>query len=135
MGLAMVGLDTPMSTNGGDRLISGAEFRKRREAVCEHMNEFAIIAGAKVRTLSDYELGITKKPRDYEKLISTLERFERGEITPETPIPRGSGAVEVYELGNGITATLRAEDYANLGEWLRAQEGMERLARGFRGER
>ena len=112
--------------------MSGDEFRKEREKYCKDRQVFARVSGVPIRTLASFELGETKHPRKYDQLVDTLRRYQRGEISDATPLPSTEGEVEVIDLAAGVSATLRSEDYANLGDYRRAREGLLRLAQELR---
>jgi DNA-binding transcriptional regulator YiaG len=118
-----------MQNSGGDRYMTGPEFFAARKKVCDDRQVFARVSGVPIRTLAAFELGQTHRPREYRKLMDTLGRFRRGEVTDRTVLPPGEGLVEEVEIEPGITFLLRAEDHANLGAYRRAQDAMRRVLR------
>lgn len=122
----------PMS-NGGDRVLSGPEFRAYREERCPDLNmqQFALLADVPVRTLSNFELGKTKRPHEYDKLMRTVEDYSSGRLTAEAALPIEERISE-EEVFPGITWTMSAKDFATLGDYLAARAAMHREAEHLR---
>ena len=123
-----------MENRGGDRLLTGAQFRARREAVCPDRQVFSRVAGIPIRTVAAYENGETHRPHEYGRFMDTLGRFERGEVTDRTELPVENEDVEEVDALPGITFSMRAKDHANLGDYRRAREIMRRVLREIEGK-